>query len=74
MEETGVADSLILATAREHEAVVWTLDSDLKNIKGVKCFLKKQTMAETNNPFVYLRNFMSSSLVNSIGQYCRKLK
>jgi predicted nucleic acid-binding protein len=36
-----MADSIILATAREHEAVVWTLDSDFKNIAGVKYFPKK---------------------------------
>ena len=35
-----MADSIILATAREHEAVLWTLDSDFKNIKGVKYFSK----------------------------------
>ena len=36
-----MADSIILATAREYEAVVWTLDSDFKNIKNVNYFLKK---------------------------------
>lgn len=36
-----MADSIILATAREHEAVLWTLDSDFKNIKGVKYYSKK---------------------------------
>jgi len=36
-----MADSIILATARAHEAVVWTLDSDFKNIAGVKYFPKK---------------------------------
>lgn len=36
-----MVDSIILATAREHEAVVWTLDSDFKNIGGVKYFPKK---------------------------------
>jgi predicted nucleic acid-binding protein len=33
-----MADSIILATAREHEAVLWTLDSDFKNIRGVQYF------------------------------------
>jgi len=33
-----MADSIILATAIEYEATVWTLDSDFKNIKGVKYF------------------------------------
>lgn len=36
-----MADSIVLATAREHEAIVWTLDSDFKNIDGVKYFPKK---------------------------------
>jgi predicted nucleic acid-binding protein len=36
-----MADSIILATAREHEASLWTLDSDFKKIKGVKYFPKK---------------------------------
>jgi predicted nucleic acid-binding protein len=36
-----MADSIILATAREFNAVLWTQDSDLKNISGVKYFPKK---------------------------------
>ena len=36
-----MADSIILATAKEYDAVVWTLDSDFKNIRGVKYFSKK---------------------------------
>ena len=36
-----MAESIILATAKEYDAVVWTLDSDLKNIRGVKYFSKK---------------------------------
>jgi len=36
-----MADSIILATAKEHNATIWTLDSDFKNIKGVKYFPKK---------------------------------
>lgn len=36
-----MADSIILATAREYEATLWTLDSDFKNIKDVKCYSKK---------------------------------
>jgi len=35
-----MADSIILATAREHEALLWTLDSDFKNIEGVKYYSK----------------------------------
>lgn len=36
-----MADSIILATARVHEATLWTLDSNFKNITGVKYFPKK---------------------------------
>ena len=36
-----MADSLILATAQEFNAVLWTQDSDLKNINNVKYFPKK---------------------------------
>ncbi len=36
-----LADSVILATARIHNAVIWTQDSDLKDIEGVK-FVKKR--------------------------------
>ncbi len=36
-----MADSIILATARQSNAVVWTLDSDFENIKGVKYFPKR---------------------------------
>jgi predicted nucleic acid-binding protein len=36
-----MADSIILATAREFDAVLWTLDSDFKKIKGVKYYSKK---------------------------------
>ena len=31
-----MADSLILAVAREHQATLWTQDADLKGHKGVK--------------------------------------
>ncbi len=31
-----MADSVILATARSHEAVVWTQDADFENIPGVQ--------------------------------------
>ena len=37
-----MADSIILATARDYEAVVWSLDSDFKNFKGVKYFPQKK--------------------------------
>jgi len=31
-----LADSVVLATARAHDAVVWTQDADFENIPGVK--------------------------------------
>lgn len=36
-----MADSIILATAREYDATIWTQDSDFKDIPGVKFFPKK---------------------------------
>jgi len=36
-----MADSIILATAKAFDAVIWTQDSDFKNIAGVKYFAKK---------------------------------
>ena len=36
-----MADSIILATAKESEATIWTQDSDFKNIDDVKYFPKK---------------------------------
>ena len=35
-----MADSIILATAKKHEAVIWTMDADFQKIKGVKYFSK----------------------------------
>ena len=35
-----VAGSIILATARAYECVIWTQDSDFQNIEGVKYFSK----------------------------------
>ena len=32
----AMADSIILATAREHEAVLWTQDEHFKGLEGVK--------------------------------------
>ncbi len=37
-----MADSIILATAKSYNAVVWTLDSDFQNINGVKYFPKNR--------------------------------
>ncbi len=36
-----MTDSIILATAKEFNATLWTQDSDFKNIHGVKYFSKK---------------------------------
>jgi toxin FitB len=36
-----MADSIVLATAREFNAVIWTQDSNFKNIANVKYFPKK---------------------------------
>ena len=36
-----MADSIILATAKAFDAVIWTQDSDFINIAGVKYFPKK---------------------------------
>ena len=36
-----MADSIILATAQEFKAILWTQDSDFKNIGNVKYFPKK---------------------------------
>ena len=36
-----MADSVILATAKEFNAVLWTQDSDFEKISGVKYFPKK---------------------------------
>lgn len=33
-----MADSIILAAAREHEATVWTMDADFKGLDNVKYF------------------------------------
>lgn len=35
-----MADSIILATAEEHNAVIWTMDEDFRNIPNVKYFSK----------------------------------
>ncbi|SPD74226.1 PilT protein [uncultured Desulfobacterium sp.] len=36
-----MADSIILATAQEFNAIIWTQDSDFKKIRKVKYFPKK---------------------------------
>lgn len=40
-EKLGMADSIILATARTYGATIWTQDADFKGIKEVKYFSKK---------------------------------
>jgi predicted nucleic acid-binding protein len=39
-----MADSIILATAREYQAVIWTQDADFEHIANVKCFPKTKTV------------------------------
>jgi len=36
-----MADSIILSTAQEFKAIIWTQDSDFKNISKVRYFPKK---------------------------------
>jgi predicted nucleic acid-binding protein len=36
-----LADSVVLATARAHDAVLWTQDADFQAIEGVKYWRKK---------------------------------
>jgi toxin FitB len=36
-----LADSVILATARKYEAILWTQDADFKGLEGVKYVAKK---------------------------------
>jgi len=35
-----MADSIIYATAKMYNAIIWTQDSDFKNLEGVKYFIK----------------------------------
>lgn len=39
--QLAMADSIILATAREHDATLWTQDAHFKGIEGVKYVEKK---------------------------------
>jgi predicted nucleic acid-binding protein len=39
--EVPMADSVMLATAREYDAVLWTQDSDFEGIEGVRFITKK---------------------------------
>lgn len=36
-----MAESIILATAKEYDALIWTQDSDFEHISGVKYFPKR---------------------------------
>ena len=36
-----MADSIVLTTAKAYDAILWTQDSDFKNMAGVKYFPKK---------------------------------
>jgi predicted nucleic acid-binding protein len=36
-----MADSIILATARAHDATIWTQDDDFKGLDGVRYFARK---------------------------------
>jgi predicted nucleic acid-binding protein len=36
-----MADSIILATAYAHEAIIWTQDDDFKGLKNVRYFCKE---------------------------------
>jgi predicted nucleic acid-binding protein len=40
-----MADSLILATARAHQAVLWTLDAHFRGMAGVRFFARRGTAA-----------------------------
>ena len=42
-ENLPMADSIILATARMYNAVLWTQDADFSSIAGVKYTVKKKT-------------------------------
>ena len=37
-----LADSVILATAKAHDAIIWTQDADFKSLKNIKYISKKK--------------------------------
>ena len=41
-EKLPLADSIILATARRHDAQVWTMDADFEGMPGVRYFPKRK--------------------------------
>jgi len=42
-EKLPMADSIIIATARAEDAVIWTQDADFEDLPGVKFRAKKNT-------------------------------
>jgi len=44
-----MADSIILITARVHEATLWTQDSDFAELEGVKYFVKRASSRPPND-------------------------
>ncbi len=42
-EKLPLADSVMLATARVHSAVLWTQDADFERIEGVRYFRKQRS-------------------------------
>jgi toxin FitB len=42
-EKLPLADSIILATAREFDATIWTMDADFDGMAGVKYFPKQKS-------------------------------
>ena len=45
-----MADSIILATARTHEAVLWTQDQDFKDMENVNYFPKQPNKPDNREP------------------------
>ena len=43
VEKLPLADSVMLATASVHSAVLWTQDADFERIEGVRYFRKKRS-------------------------------
>jgi predicted nucleic acid-binding protein len=41
-EKLPLADSVVLATARQHQATLWTMDSDFEGVRGVRYFPKQK--------------------------------
>ena len=41
-----LADSIIFATARQHDAIIWTFDADFKALTGVRYFPKAKSRGQ----------------------------